>query len=264
MNQTNNKDISNINKEITSIKENLKKLNKLNIDDLSKINFNKEFIDIKTDNKKKFEILNKHNMAIEELSKKKFDKTKLYRRPNFMQKTKISGAEFGSLMHSVMQRLDLSGRLDAADINAQIDSMIDAQIFTDEQGANVKRRVGSIVKFFASDLGQRIINATEIYRELPFSQRIDAEKINAVENFRNATGEKIFIQGIIDLLFKDSKTGEWILLDYKTDRDNDDEHFRREYKEQIRLYVQAIEKLTSIKIAEKYLYLLTAGRLIVI
>lgn len=201
---------------------------------------------------------------IEEFAKKKFDKTKLYRRPNFMQKAAITGAEFGSLMHSVMQRLDLSGTLDAADITSQIDSMIDAQIFTDEQGANIKRRVGSIVKFFASDLGRRIISAAEIYRELPFSQRIDVGTIDAGENFRNAAGEKIFVQGIIDLLFKDSVTGEWILLDYKTDRDNDDEHFKREYKEQIRLYVQAIEKLTSIKIAEKYLYLLTAGRLIVI
>ena len=66
MNQTNNKDISDTNKETASIKENLKKLNKLNIEDLSKINFNKEFIDIKTDNKKIFEILNKHNMDIEE------------------------------------------------------------------------------------------------------------------------------------------------------------------------------------------------------
>ena len=66
MNQTNNKDISDTNKETASIKENLKKLNKLNIEDLSKINFNKESIDIKTDNKRQYEILNKHNMAIEE------------------------------------------------------------------------------------------------------------------------------------------------------------------------------------------------------
>ena len=43
---------------------------------------------------------------------------------------------------------------------------------------------------------------------------------------------------------------------------NTDEHFKHEYKEQIRLYVQAIERLTSIKISEKYLYLLNAGRLI--
>ena len=197
-----------------------------------------------------------------ELGKKKFDKAKLYRRPNFMQKTEITAAEFGTLMHSVMQHLKLDGTLDAKNISAQIDEMITAQIFTDEQGVAVKKNIANIEKFFAGDLGKRVRAAKEIYRELPFSQKIDAGSINAGENFQNAAGEKIFIQGIIDLLFKDVETGEWILLDYKTDRNNTDEHFKHEYKEQIRLYVQAIERLTSIKISEKYLYLLNAGRLI--
>ena len=161
-----------------------------------------------------------------------------------------------------MQRLNLNGKLDAEDISAQIEKMVDAQIFTAEQGAAVKKRVSNIEKFFASPIGQRLTNAAEIYRELPFNQIIDAGTINAGENFRNAAGEKIFVQGIIDLLFKDSATGKWILLDYKTDRDNDDEHFKREYKEQIRLYVQAVEALTKLKISEKYLYLLGASRLI--
>ncbi len=201
-------------------------------------------------------------VQLSKISTKKFNKTRLYRRPDFMQKTDITASEYGTLMHSVMQHLDLRGKLDADDISAQIDAMIDAQIFNDEQGAAVKKRVRNIEKFFASSIGQRLINAAEIYRELPFNQNIDAGTINAGENFRNAAGEKIFVQGIIDLLFKDSATGKWILLDYKTDRDNDDEHFKREYKEQIRLYVQAVEALTKIKISEKYLYLLGVGRLI--
>lgn len=201
-------------------------------------------------------------VQLSKITKKKFDKARLYRRPNFMQKKDITAAEFGTLMHSVMQHLNLHGTLDSADISAQIDAMVDAQIFTAEQGAAVQKKVANIEKFFSSSIGQRLINAAEIYRELPFNQNIDAGTINAGENFRNAAGEKIFVQGIIDLLFKDSATGKWILLDYKTDRDNDDEHFRREYKEQIRLYVQAVETLTAIKISEKYLYLLGAGRLI--
>ena len=193
--------------------------------------------------------------------KKFFDKARLYRRPKFMQEKNISSAEFGTLMHRVMQHLNLGGTLDAEDISAQIDEMISAQILTDEQGDLVKKNIANIEKFFASEIGLRVVNATEIYRELPFNQQIDAATVD-VENFQRAAGEKIFVQGIIDLLFKDAESGEWILLDYKTDRNNTDEYFRHEYREQIRLYVQAIENLTSIKIAEKYLYLLTAGRLI--
>ena len=193
---------------------------------------------------------------------KTFAEEKSYRRPNFMQTIKISAAEFGTLMHRVMQHLNLSGKLDEKNISAQIDSMVAAQIFTVEQGDAVKRKVGKIAEFFAGELGQRIINAAEIYRELPFSQQIDAATINAGENFKLAAGEKIFVQGIIDVLFKDSATGNWVLLDYKTNRDNSEEYFQREYREQIRLYVQAAETLTGIKIAEKYLYLLSAGKLI--
>ena len=197
-----------------------------------------------------------------EIAKKKFDKSKLYRRPNFMQRAEISGAEFGTLMHGVMQHLNLDEKLDAENISAQIDKMIDAQIFTVEQGEIVKRKIGNITKFFASKLGQRLLKANEIYRELPFSRRIDAGTINAGENFSKAVGEKILVQGIIDLLFKDSATGDWILLDYKTDRNNTDEYFRNEYHEQIRLYVEAVESLTGFKIAETYLYLLGAGRFV--
>ena len=101
-------------------------------------------------------------------------------------------------------------------------------------------------------MGQRLIAAQEFYRELPFSRLIDAQRFFHVD-------EKIFIQGIIDLLFKDA-AGRWVLLDYKTDRDAED--LAERYKIQIELYAAAVEALLKIKIAEKYLYLLNGGRLV--
>ena len=184
-----------------------------------------------------------------------------YRRPKFILESAITGAEFGTLMHSVMQRLDLKKNLDAKNISAQIDEMVGKEIFTVEQGEVLKTKSRNIEKFFSSPIGQRILSAKKIYRELPFSQSIDAATIGAVEIFAKASGEKLFIQGIIDLLFQDS-AGNWILLDYKTDKNNSDEYFQREYKEQIKFYVSAMETLLNLKISEKYLYLLGAGRLI--
>ena len=181
------------------------------------------------------------------------------RRPNFIQKKSLSGAEFGTLMHSVMQHLNLQKKLDEKNIIAQIDSMIDKKIFEIEHGENLKSKAKDIAKFFMSNLGKKILSSEKVYRELPFNQYISAEKVGGGKIFTQAIGEKIFIQGIIDVLFQDS-TGNWILLDYKTDRDNSDEHFIKEYREQIYLYVQAIETLLKIKISEKYLYLLSAGR----
>ena len=183
---------------------------------------------------------------LEKFAQKKF----IYRRPNFIQKKEISGAEFGSLMHKVMQSLNLSGDLSAKGIAAQILELAKREIIPSEHVNLIKAE--KISKFFASELGQRLIKAQEFYRELPFSRLIDAQRFFHVD-------EKIFIQGIIDLLFKDA-AGRWILLDYKTDRDAED--IAERYKIQIELYTAAVEALLKITVAEKYLYLLNGERLV--
>ncbi len=172
------------------------------------------------------------------------------RRPNFLQTKKISGAEFGSLMHRVMQSVNLSGDLSADGIVAQVEELARRELIPKEHVKLV--RADKIAKFFTSELGQRLVAAQEYYRELPFSRFIDAQKFFRVD-------EKIFIQGIIDLLFKDA-AGRWILLDYKTDRDAAD--IAERYRVQIELYTQAVESLLKITVAEKYLYLLNGGRLV--
>ncbi|MBR1647871.1 MAG: helicase-exonuclease AddAB subunit AddA [Selenomonadaceae bacterium] len=173
-----------------------------------------------------------------------------YRRPNFLQTKKLSGAEFGTLMHKIMQSLNLSGDLSATGISAQVDELARREIIPAEHAKIV--RTDEIAKFFKSKLGKRLLAAQEIYREMPFSRPIDAKKFFNVD-------EKIFVQGIIDLLFQDA-AGRWILLDYKTDRDSDDIADR--YRLQIDLYAAALEALLKLKISEKYLYLLGSGRLV--
>ncbi len=173
-----------------------------------------------------------------------------WHRPSFMQTKKISGAEFGTLMHRVMQSLNLSGDLSKSGIVAQVEELARREIIPPEHVKLV--RADKIAAFFASALGQRLIAAQEYHRELPFSRLIDAQK------FFNAD-EKIFVQGIIDLLFKDA-AGNWILLDYKTDHDAPD--IAERYRMQIELYTQAVEALLKITVAEKYLYLLGGGKLI--
>ena len=195
----------------------------------------------------------------DEFAEKIFDAKKSYRRPNFIQKKSLSPAEIGTLTHSVMQHLNLSEKLDEKNISAQIDEMVEKKIFDEVQGEKLKSNSANIAKFFSSPVGKNLLSAKKIYRELPFSYYVAAETIGGGKIFTQAAGEKIFIQGIIDLLFQNS-SGEWILLDYKTDRENSDEHFIKEYREQIRLYVQAVENILNLKISEKYLYLLNGGR----
>ena len=178
------------------------------------------------------------------------DKNFIYRRPSFISAKKLSGAEFGTLMHKVMQSLDIGGDLSTSGIAAQVTELARRQIIEPEHAGQV--RAEKIAAFFASDIGQRLINAREFYRELPFSRLIDARSFFPVD-------EKIFVQGIIDLLFKDA-SGQWVLLDYKTDRDAAD--IAERYRVQIELYARAVEALLKITVAEKYLYLLNGGKLV--
>lgn len=185
-----------------------------------------------------------------------FKEKQIYHRPNFLQTKEITGAEFGTAMHTVMQHLDFSGDLTFEGIIKQIDELIKAQIISPEHAEIVKGRVGNIRKFFNSEIGKKAVLAQEIYKELPFSYFVDAK---STELFNS--NDKILIQGIIDLLFKFD--GKWFLVDYKTDKNNSDEYFRQEYRQQIKYYVQAIENIAKVKVDAQYLYLLGAGRFII-
>ena len=58
--------------------------------------------------------------------------------------------------------------------------------------------------------------------------------------------------------------GDWILLDYKTDRVDDEEAFMEHYRPQMAWYALALEALTGKKVREKWLYALSAGKAIAV
>ena len=160
-------------------------------------------------------------------------------------------------MHSVMQRLDLSRDLSAKGIGQQIEEMVAQNIFTVEQAGIIRKN--NAAKFFQSDIGKRMLASDEVYRELPFSRFINASRF-----FPNVE-DKIFIQGIIDVLFRDGDN--FVLIDYKTDRiaNGDDKAanlIKDKYKLQIELYSEAIEAILQKSISEKYLYMLSGDVLI--
>jgi ATP-dependent helicase/nuclease subunit A len=77
-------------------------------------------------------------------------------------------------------------------------------------------------------------------------------------------GEKIIIQGTIDCYFEED--GKYILLDYKSNYvgDADDEaeigRIAENYRVQLSLYREALEKIRGVKVEETYLYLFSIGK----
>ena len=60
------------------------------------------------------------------------------------------------------------------------------------------------------------------------------------------------MQGVRDCLFQEEQG--WVLVDYKTDRLDTEEVFRRRYAVQLALYRQAVEQISGMTLQRMYIY----------
>ena len=179
-----------------------------------------------------------------------------FKRPNFVQKKeKLSPSEYGTLMHTVLQHIDLAGDLSEKGIEAQLETMAQKEILLPEQIKSVDSR--AIEGFFAQSLGAEMKKASRLWRELPFSRMVEARRF-----YPGAEPEaRIFLQGIIDVLFERAD-GKLTLLDYKTDRNTRPDVVRKKYQQQIDLYAEAVAAIFGRAPEERYLYLLHNGAVV--
>ena len=194
------------------------------------------------------EIKGRLSAMADESSHQVFKKKSIALRPRFIQQSQgLTGAERGTLMHSIMQHMDFAGNLDIAGITEQLARMVAQEMIIPEQVELVD--IPGIVAFFQSSLGQRLCHSSKVRRELPFSLMLPGERFDAD---MVGTGEGVFIQGVIDALF-DEEDG-LVLLDYKTDWVDDGTELIERYKVQLDLYAEAVERIFKRPVKEKYLY----------
>lgn len=175
----------------------------------------------------------------------------LVKKPSFLEGQKpFTKAEIGTIIHFVMQHLDLNNSLDVSEIENQIDTMVMKEQLTIEEAKVVN--ADKILSFFRSDIGKRILKAEKVFREAPFILKKKAsEVIDDLEECR----EELLVQGIIDCYFEEGE--ELVLIDYKTGNvlyENIDMMVKR-YRVQIELYKEALEKITGKRVKESYIYL---------
>lgn len=157
----------------------------------------------------------------------------------------LTGAQWGTLMHEAMQWLPVQSytEISMADM---LDSLAQSGKFSSEERNMLNDR--SLLTFFRSDLGKRLIASKRVEREMPFSMLFDAKRVYPdVEE-----GEQLFLQGIIDTAFEED--GQWILVDYKTDRVKTSDELIGRYKIQMDLYKEALETLTGMTVKAIYIY----------
>lgn len=167
----------------------------------------------------------------------------------------FTGAEVGTIVHFVMQHIDLD-KVDTEEaILEQIEDMV-AKGFISREEAQVVD-VKKIRAFFESPIGERMLASPAVHREVPFVLHKRADQV--IEGIENID-EKILIQGIIDCYFEEDD--HLILLDYKTDFISSDniEELADKYRKQIEIYKEALEKIKEKEVKESFIYSFNQGK----
>lgn len=201
------------------------------------------------------------------------------RRPKFMEKTALTPAERGTVYHTIMQHMPIAKDTNLSIVERTIVELIEKEIITRAQADAVKPE--EIMGVFHSQVGTKLLEAKQIWRELPFSYGLSAFEAykglaflglteGATDSFvREAkllADETVLIQGVVDCLFR--VDDQLILLDYKTDRVLEHrggvESLTERYRFQLELYSRALQGILDEPIYEKWLYFFDGGHAVLL
>lgn len=154
---------------------------------------------------------------------------------------KLTPAEKGTLIHLALQKLN----------NEDIDNMIKNLKIDENSREFLIQNKNIFENYINSELFEELKKAKLIQKETPFYMDV---------NYKN-TDEKVLIQGVIDLYFVD-KDDNLILVDYKTDKNVDEQTLKQRYLNQLNMYEIALEKSLNMKVSKKIIYSTTLNKCI--
>ncbi len=180
-------------------------------------------------------------------------------RPRFMQQAAagLTGTERGTAMHNALMHIDLgalrglAGEALTAQCRGQLDLMAERGQLTPAERAVVSPN--TVAAFFSRGAGARMLAADTVRREWMFTLAMTAREALGLDS-----DETVMVQGSIDCCFIED--GQWVLIDYKTDRDEGDQALIERYAPQLKLYKTALERITHITVSDARLCLVRAGR----
>ncbi len=168
-------------------------------------------------------------------------------RPAFLEEKQLTGAERGTLMHRALSLIPLDVLRGVSDmaraVHQAVHDMVEREIFTPQELLTLNMH--GLTAFFRSELGKRMLRSQNVRREWGFNLVMDEE---------NGT----LLQGVIDCAFLEDD--EWVLVDYKTDRIEDELAFCERYALQLTWYARALERITGRKVSQKWLYAIGLGK----
>lgn len=172
----------------------------------------------------------------------------LHDRPDFVTKrTRLTASERGTALHLAMQYIDYGSCTNEDGAAKALQRLREKKFLSEKQYASVKP--GKISAFFASQLGQRVLSAENMYREFKFSLLVKAS-----EYFDGGGDDDILFQGVIDCCYEEN--GSLTIIDFKTDRVTPETIAEKTqlYAPQLNAYALAMKRITGLPVKERILY----------
>jgi ATP-dependent helicase/nuclease subunit A len=176
--------------------------------------------------------------------------------------TKLSAAAVGIAHHTFQQFVAIHRTATELDLRNEAERMREAGALTEEQFAALD--FGALSGFWQSEIGAKLrkLPASVINREMPFTARISAKDLPALNSLSPASPlaeeDFVVVQGQVDLavLLPD----EIWLLDFKTDRVNADELPAKvtQYEPQLKIYALALARIYQRPVTQCWLHFLAA------
>ena len=177
----------------------------------------------------------------------------------------LTGASRGNSYHHFLELMDY-GR----DLSEQIAELKAQGKLSDDDERTID--LEKIRQFLDSSIGQRMAQAARngrLYREQQFVMGT-MEDIHALNTLTGPEvqsdipdEELLLVQGVIDAFFiEETSPGKQqiVIVDYKTDKVRNEEHYLYKYAPQLDIYANALERGFGLKVSEKIIYSLELGR----
>ena len=159
----------------------------------------------------------------------------------------LSSAQRGTAIHLAMQFIRYEACTDLAAVEKELDRLLRQGFLTAQQVAAVAPE--KILRFFASDLGKRVLACKKVVREFKFSVLEDGAVLSD-----KLKGENLLLQGVTDccLVEEDGLT----ILDFKSDRIAAGKEAQKAeyYRGQLDAYSRALGRIFRLPVKERILY----------
>lgn len=198
--------------------------------------------------------------SVSKLKEEREQEIQITQEPKFINeevKTKLTGAQKGTLIHLCLQKMRETEEYNLEKITELIEELKDKEIITEIEVQNIDKE--KLLEYTNSQLWTELKQAKEIHKEHPFYINIKASRI--YNQINKEYDENILVQGVIDLFFID-KDDKLILVDYKTDYVQHENELVEKYKGQLDLYKEALEQSLDKKVDKMCIYSVYLNKLI--